>query len=178
MYNASVFESQLHHLLVVLPWTKLLIEEIIKSASRSGLRINWDNVCRALGTHPRRWVCGASAAPCHHGCRAGKCGLKIYQGEWPDTFCLLFYLDCSQKFQPLGFGETIFSLHFQDHSNSQSRERVVLNSYSFPLYKAVSVWPQPAAQAPWEGFQGLGREWEKQREERAAWALLQVGLCA
>lgn len=98
---------------------------------------------------PHRWFCVASAAPCHHGCRAGMCGLKIHQIEWSDTFCLLFYLDCGQKFQPLGFGETMPSLQFQDHSNSQSRETVVLNSHSFPLYKVVSLWTN---QKPMRGF--------------------------
>lgn len=57
------------HLLVVLPWTTLLIEEIIKSASRGGLRINWDNVCRALGMVLGTWhgsPAGGSVGPLQH----------------------------------------------------------------------------------------------------------------
>lgn len=123
--DVSVFESplKLHHLLAVLSWTRQLIEKVIKSASWGALRINWDNACGAPGIVFGTWqdslterVCGASAEPFHSGCRVGTCGLKIHQSGCSDTFCLLFWLECGQKFQCQGFKETMPSLHFQDHT--------------------------------------------------------------
>lgn len=67
------------------------------------------------------------------------------------------------------------SLHFQDHSNSQSRDSGSQLSFLSPLQGCFFVNPT-GSPSPMRGFPRPGPRVGETGEERAAWALLQVGL--
>lgn len=68
------------------------------------------------------------------------------------------------------------SLHFQDHFNSQSREKQWFSTLIPFLFARLVLYDPSLQPIPHKGVSGAWAKGERNREERAARALLQVGL--